>query len=84
MSKQRELAKRYTENVIKNATDDIILVDGSINTEDDPKPPKQQKLEQTGYGCCGEIWMNKRKKQILGYFKNTMNTNDAQKAEIQN
>ena len=27
----------------------MILVDGSMNTKDNPKPPKQQKLEQLGF-----------------------------------
>ena len=61
----------------------MILVDGCINTKDNTKPLKQQKLEQSGFGGYGGIWMNKRTKQIKGYFKNTIKTNDAQKTEIQ-
>ena len=82
-TKQKELAKQYTKTILDNAADNIILVDGSINTKDNTKPPKQQKLEQSGFGGYGGIWINKRTKQIKGYFKNTINTNDAQKAEIQ-
>ena len=82
-AQQKELARRYTDAIIKNATDNMILVDGSINTKDNPKSIKKQRLEQSSYGGYGGIWVNKRTNQIKGYFKNIINTNDAQKAEIQ-
>ena len=82
-NKQKELARRYTDTMVNNATDNIIMVDGSMNTIDNPKPQKQQKIEQSGYGGIGGIWINKNTKQVKGYFKNTINTNDAQIAEIQ-
>ena len=81
--KQKELAKIYTEKIINQASNNIIFVDGSINTKDNKTPAEIQKIQQTGYGGYGGIHITKRNNQIHNYFWDKINTNDAQKSELQ-
>ena len=46
-NKQTFLAKEYTEHMMNQAANHIILVDASMNTKDDSKPAKQRRIEKT-------------------------------------
>ena len=80
--KQKILAQQYTNNVIENAHDTIIVVDGSINTKDNPMSQSKQKQTRTGYGGYGGITINKNTQQTITTFKGLVNTNDSQLAEL--
>ena len=81
--KQQQLAKIYTEKIINQASNNIIFVDGSMNTKDNKTPKQMQKIQQTGYGGYGGIHITQNDKQTHNYFWGRVNTNDAQKAELQ-
>ena len=65
---QTKLAKKYTQQILDRATDHIILVDASINNQDDTRTPIQKKIEKTGHGGYGGIHIDKTKNKIEGYF----------------
>ena len=46
-NKQKLMAKKYTERIINASTENIIIVDGALNTKDNSNPMKQQKMEKT-------------------------------------
>ena len=48
--KQTIMAKRYTQHIINQSSNHIILTDASINTKNDPRTAIQKKIEKTGYG----------------------------------
>ena len=82
-AQQQELAQKYTNKIIQNSSNHIIFVDGSINIKDDPRTTQQRKHLKQGYGGYGGIVMNKRNQKILEHFKDKVNTNDPQYAELE-
>ena len=81
-SKQKKLARKYIEKILDTSADNLIIVDGAINTKDNPKPTKQQKIEKSGYGGYGGIHISQSTNKIHHYFYNKINTNDAQETEL--
>ena len=47
-----------------------------------PEPLYKKKIEKTGHGGYGGIHIDKTKNQIEGQFHDTVDTNDAQEAEL--
>ena len=82
-TKQTILAQKYTQHIINKATNDVILVDASINSQEDPRTHVQRKIEQTGCGGYEGFHITKNNNKIKRYFHQTINTNDAQAAKLQ-
>ena len=61
------MAKKYTQYILNHSANHIILVDASINTKDDERTAKQQKIEKTGYEGYGGIHLTKSNNKIQGY-----------------
>ena len=73
-SKQKLLARKYTNKVIQQASDHIIFTDGSIHFDNRNKPTQQ--------GGCGGILINKSTGETLDQFCESMKTSDPQQAEL--
>ena len=81
-TKQKKLAQKYTNITIAKAHNTIIVVDGSINTKDNPMTEEEQKRTQKGYGGCGGIIINKYTNDTIHTFTKKVDTNDPQLAEL--
>ena len=79
---QQKLANNYTKVIVKQAYDNIIFVDGSMNVKDDPGC---NKCSKSGYGGCGGILTSKDMdtQTPCTYFRKKVDTNDPQLAELQ-
>ena len=82
-TKQIKLAKQYTQQIKDKAADHFMLVDASVNGQEDDRTLMRKKIEKTGLRGYGGIHMNKTKNKIEGYFHKTMDTIDAKKAGLQ-
>ena len=74
---QQKLANNYTKVIVEQAHDN-----GSINMKDDPD---YNKYSKSGYGGCGGILIPKdmNTQTPRSYFREKVDTNDPQKAELQ-
>ena len=79
---QKKLAKNYTKAIVEQAYDNIIFVDGSINTKDNPH---YNKYSQEGCVRRGGILISKDLDSQVPhtYFREQINTHDPQLAELQ-
>ena len=79
---QQKLANNYTKVTVHQAHDSIIFVDGSINTKDNPN---YNNYSNSGCGGCGGSLLSKETntQTPLTFFKENVNTNDPQRAELQ-
>ena len=71
---QQAMANRYTKNIVEQAYDNIIFVDGSINSKDNPH---HNKYGQSGFGGCGGVLISKinETQTPKAYFREKINTN---------
>ena len=50
-TEQKMLAKKCTQQILRNAMDNINLEDASINSQEDPRTVIKKTMEKTGHGC---------------------------------
>ena len=80
---QKILANKYTRSIIRKAKNIIVFTDGSINHKDNPMTEEEQIRTGTGYGGYGSVIINKNKNKAECFITGQINTNDAQKAELE-
>ena len=79
---QQKLANKHTKTIVEQAYDNVIFVDGSINSKDNPN---HYKFAQEVFGGCGGILITKQENEQRPhtYFREKINTNDPQLAELE-